>query len=161
MAAPLNSALSLGNLEKLGAKSRVLWSNENRIGRMTFGKRLLWHFLLTFNLVIGIFISMFVGVALLGSREAGMMVGLAFGLFLGQTGFAWRFLTASVWARIGAAAAVFLVAAITSTLIGMIGSLTNRFMYGLWDVMVPYLIVTIIFWEWAYKKQNNNDPMHE
>jgi hypothetical protein len=26
-------------------------------------------------------------------------------------------------------------------------------MYGLWDAIVPYLIVTIIFWEWAYKKQ--------
>jgi predicted anti-sigma-YlaC factor YlaD len=128
---------------------------------MAFGKRLLWHLLLTFNLVMGIFLSMFVGIALLGSREAGMMVGLASGLFLGQTGFAWRFLTASVWARIGAAAVIFLVAAITSTLIGMIGSLTNRFMYGLWDVIVPYLIVTIIFWEWAYKKQNSTRSMHD
>ena len=154
---------SLGprNPEKLGAKNGGLWCTKNRIGRMAFGKRLLWHFLLTFNLVIGIFLSMFVGIALLGSREAGMMVGLAFGLFIGQMGFAWRFMTASVWARIGAAAAIFLVAAITSTLIGMIGSLTNRFMYGLWDVIVPYLIVTIIFWEWVYKKQNDTGPMHD
>ena len=76
-------------------------------------------------------------------------------------GFAWRFLAAPVWMRIGAAAAVFLVAVLTSTLIGMIGSLTNRFMYGLWDVIVPYLIVTIIFWEWAYKRQNNNGPIHD
>lgn len=120
---------------------------------MTFGKRFLWHFLLTLNLVIAIFLSMFVGIVLLGSREGGMMFGLAFGLFLGQIGFAWRFLTASVGARIGTAIAIFLVAATASTLVGMIGSLTDRFMYGLWDAIVPYLIVTIIFWEWAYKKQ--------
>lgn len=120
---------------------------------MIFGKRLLWHLLLTFNLVIWIFISMFAGIALLGSREAGMMVGLGFGLFIGQIGFAWHFLVASVWARIGAAVAIFLVAGIASTLVRMIGSLTNQLMYGLWDVVVPYLIVTILFWEWAYKKQ--------
>lgn len=89
-----------------------------------------------------------------------MMVGLAFGLFLGQTGFAWRFLLASAWARIGAAAAIFLVAAIASSLVGMIGSLTDRFMYGLWDVVVPYLIVTILFWEWASKKQANTNSVH-
>jgi hypothetical protein len=127
---------------------------------MAPGKRLLWHFLLTLNLVIVIFISMFGGIALLGSRESGMMLGLAVGLFLGQTGFAWRFLAASVWARLGAAAAIFLVAAIASTLVGMIGSPTNRFMYGLWDVVVPYLVVTIIFWEWAYKKQINTGSGH-
>lgn len=103
---------------------------------------------------------MFVGIVLLGSREGGMMFGLAFGLFLGQIGFAWRFLTASVGVRIGAATAIFLVAAIASTLAGAIGSLTDRFMYGLWDAIVPYLIVTIIFWEWAYKKQNNAGPGH-
>jgi hypothetical protein len=134
---------------------------KKRIGRMNFGKRLLWHLLLTFNLVMWIFLSMFAGIALLGSREAGMKVGLAFGLFLGQTGFAWRFLVASVWARIGTAAAIFLFAAITSTLFRTIGSLTNQFMYGILDVIVPYLIVTIIFWEWAYKKQNNTGPRHD
>lgn len=122
---------------------------------MVFEKRLLWHLLLTFSLVIGIFISMFAGIALLGSREEGMTGGLAFGLFLGQAGFAWRFLVAPVWARIGAAAAIFLVAGIVSTLVGMIGGPGNRLMYGLWDVVVPYLIVTILLWEWVYKKQVN------
>lgn len=120
---------------------------------MAAEKRLLWHFLLTLILIVAILISMLAGIALLGSRETGMMVGLAVGLFLGQAAFAWRFLTASVWKRLGAAAAIFLVAAIASTLVGRIGSLTNRFMYGLWDVVVPYLIVTIVFWEWAYRKQ--------
>ena len=84
-----------------------------------------------------------------------MMVGLAFGLFLGQAGFAWRFLPTSVWTRLVVASAIFLVAAIVSTLVGMIGSLTNRFMYGIWDVLLPYLFVTIILWEWAYKKHLN------
>lgn len=125
---------------------------------MTFGKRLLWHFLLTLNLVVAVFLSMFVVIVLLGSREEGMMAGLAVGLFLGQTGFAWRFLTASAAARVGAAAAIFLVAAIASTLAGAIGSPTNRFMYGLWDAIIPYLIVTIVFWEWAYRKRNPAVP---
>lgn len=89
------------------------------------------------------------------------MLGLALGLFLGQLGFAWRFLAASVGARVGAAAAVFLVAAMTSAAVGALGGFTNRFMYGLWDAVVPYLIVTIIFWEWAYKKQNNTGPGHD
>lgn len=127
---------------------------------MALARRFLWHFLLALNLVMAVFLSMFIGIVLLGSREEGMMVGLAFGLFLGQLGFAWRFLAASAGARVGAAAAVFLVAAMASTAVEALGGFTNRFMYGLWDAVVPYLIVTIIFWEWAYKKQNNTGAGH-
>jgi hypothetical protein len=128
---------------------------------MTPGKRILWHFLLALNLVMAVFLCMLGSIAMLGGREEGMRLGLGLGLLLGQMGFAWRFLKASFPMRVGAAAGTFLLAAIAATLLGALGSVTNRFMYGLWDVVVPYLLVTIVVWEWAYRRQRSMPHGHD
>lgn len=122
---------------------------------MPLWRRTLWHLLLALGLVAAVFVSMAACVLLLGSREGGMMLGLAVGLFIGQCGFAWRFRAGTVAARLGAAVVVFLLAAVAASLVGALVSLTNHFMYGLWDVIVPYLAVTVVFWEWASRRRSH------
>ncbi len=122
---------------------------------MPLWKRILWYLLLIVGLVAAVFVSMAAGILLSGSREGGMMLGLAVGLFAGQCGFAWRFGAGSVAARVGAAAGVFLLAAVAATFVGALGSVTNRYMYGLWDAVLPYLVVTVGFWEWAYRRRGH------
>lgn len=120
---------------------------------MNIGKRLIFHALSAMLLVVAVFGCMFAAIMILGDREAGMVLGLFTGLVLGQLGFSYRFLSASLWMRFAFSLAVFLFASIVSVGVASSGIFATGIMYGLWDVVLPYVAATIASWELIYRNQ--------